>query len=724
MKRLITWIVIVLVPLGLYAYFGDGFKEREDVKPSTESKPIQEPIEESLPETSETEVTQPPSDVETEKPKESFQAVEAFLPPVVKGRIIVPKVDPFKAAYIKEPIILLQHSHFKLDPNYLPKSGEYFYLQVKNSLSAEGKQVLKQLGVSLLEYIPHKTWIISVKDPKNLFQLKVLANIYAIGEIDPRDKLEENLLKGKFYSYAVDGKKGVVEVVVHFRKPNERKETMKLSPQEISKLVMQPDVYWIEQKPPPPALYNQTGAALSHSDQLAASKLTGKGVVIGIWDGDFLEPHLEIGNRIIESEEDEIIVKDGKESNPMNLAHAMHVAGTLIGNGSLNPRARGMANEAKLYSEDFNGDRMAELKAAIQKHKIAISNHSYGMAPIGWDKDLLGTWRFVDNQSLFGQYSAESAKVDKLIVDEKYHVLVKAAGNEGDDIGDGSHPPDGRFNNIPGDGSVAKNVITVGSVDNEGSVSPFSSWGPTKDSRIKPDIVAKGQDIVSTYSPKAPCPLEPLIPPSNKLHCSLSGTSMATPVVAGTLALLIERYKQDKQFYKKNPSAALMKAFLIHGAKDLGEKGPDYQTGWGLLDAKASLEALEKKHTFWVELEFQKPNQTKTILVSVNKPMDKLKATIVWVDPSANPSGVFALVHNFDAKFVSSSGQQHFPWVKDGSHPTHPATKQPNKVDNIEQVVVEKPAGEYQLEIKSPDSLLNQQKVAVVINTANAKLLQ
>ena len=77
-------------------------------------------------------------------------------------------------------------------------------------------------------------------------------------------------------------------------------------------------------------------------------------------------------------------------------------------------------------------------------------------------------------------------------------------------------------------------AITVGAVDdrksksrNTYSVAPFSSRGPTKEGLVKPDIVAPGVDIMSLSNVEG--------------YKKLSGTSMATPVVSGSLALLLSK---------------------------------------------------------------------------------------------------------------------------------------------------------------------------------------
>jgi subtilisin family serine protease len=126
----------------------------------------------------------------------------------------------------------------------------------------------------------------------------------------------------------------------------------------------------------------------------------------------------------------------------------------------------------------------------------------------------------------------------------------------------------------------AKNLLVVGAVNGIGAsyskkedvvMSSFSSWGPTDDGRIKPDIVADG---VSVYSS---------IATNDSSYAALNGTSMATPNAAGSLLLLQELSQQlsPKKFIK----AATLKALAIHTANEAGDApGPDYKFGWGLLN--------------------------------------------------------------------------------------------------------------------------------------------
>jgi subtilisin family serine protease len=101
----------------------------------------------------------------------------------------------------------------------------------------------------------------------------------------------------------------------------------------------------------------------------------------------------------------------------------------------------------------------------------------------------------------------------------------------------------------------------------------FSSYGPTDDGRVKPDVVGNGHDVFSTMSG------------ANNAYASMSGTSMAAPNVTGTMTLVAQHYRN---VFGSLPNAATQKLLAIHTAADAGTPGPNYAYGWGLLDGAAA----------------------------------------------------------------------------------------------------------------------------------------
>lgn len=432
--------------------------------------------------------------------------------------------------------------------------------------------------------------------------------------------------------------------------------------------------------------------------------LEGNGMIVGVWDeGIVLADHVEFDQRIIQTQGSALS------------EHSTHVSGTIMASG-VNANAKGMAPKAKVTSWDWNNalSEMASL-AAPDQTSLLFSNHSWGVLT-GWAFNN-GSWTWYGNSSIstqedyrFGFYSSSTKSWDELAYSAPYFTICKSAGNDRNNTGTGSNPPDcdlGAGFDCLGDVAVAKNIITVGAVSklpnytgpSSVQMSSFSSWGPTDDGRIKPDLVGAGVNIFSTT------------PVSQTSYGSLSGTSMATPNVTGSLTLVQELYKQINGSYMR---ATTLKALALHTTKEAGDNpGPDYRFGWGLLDVEASAKTILQEDKVNVFIEERVLTNGQTVEFDLNPVQDrKITATIVWADPAANPVSPaldptnLMLVNDLDIRIVDSGTGIYYPWTLNPSSPNAAATKGDNFRDNVEKIEFENPqARPYKLVVSNKGQL-------------------
>jgi len=421
--------------------------------------------------------------------------------------------------------------------------------------------------------------------------------------------------------------------------------------------------------------------------------LSGAARTVGVWDaGSVLGSHQEFSGRVT--------LRDPASRSD---DHATHVAGTIIASG-VQAKAKGMAPAGRVDSYDWFND-IAEMTAAgaattTDAAKIPISNHSYGYDALTED---------------MGHYDSFSEDLDALAAALPYHLQFWAAGNEQRD-----YTVKNGFQSIT-HGQLAKNIVTIGAVNDavtsgvrdiaKATMSTFSSWGPCDDGRIKPDLVANG---VQLYSP---------IDTSTTSYASYQGTSMASPSAAGTAMLLAELYARE---FPSAPlmRASLLKGLMIHTADDLGNKGPDYKFGWGLINAKAAADVLlahkakpAEPKLYEGSLTTASPSRTVTFTWDGINP---IRATLCWTDPAGIPqtapdSRTANLVHNLDIVITAPDGVtvarpfiMPFVGTWSDSAMSALATTGKNNVDNVEQIFI--PAangvvGNYTLTISLDGSL-------------------
>ncbi len=451
----------------------------------------------------------------------------------------------------------------------------------------------------------------------------------------------------------------------------------------------------------------------------AGLSLSGRDIVIGEWDGGgVLTTHQELLGRVRQMDSPSSII-----------SHATHVAGTMIATG-IDTAAHGMAPDARVDAYDYN-DNYSEMAAACADQ--AVSNHSYGLL-CGWNDG--GTHWYGDSDISddedykFGFYSEDDSKIlDEISYNAPFHLIVKSAGNDRNDepLVGSRHPADYE----PDDGydtldplSVAKNVVTIGAIEDipngyravsDVVMSAFSSWGPTDDGRIKPDLVANGTGVYSCSNG------------SDDAYITYDGTSMSAPNVTGSLALLEQHYAELNDY---NPMrASTLKALVIHTADEAGDAdGPDYRFGWGLLNTERAAELITEASTGAVSsaivVDTLLENQTITYSIRTDG-TSPLKITLCWTDapghpvePQVDPPDLM-LVNDLDMRLIGTDST-YLPWVLDPNNRTAPATTGDNFRDNVEQIyVAAPPAGDYTIQIAHKDTLYNDRQVfSLIVNDA------
>ncbi len=454
---------------------------------------------------------------------------------------------------------------------------------------------------------------------------------------------------------------------------------------KIPALAAEDSVEWIE--PPLPKLspVNAENRALVGADiaQAPPYNLSGAGVTVLVYDaGSALASHVDFGGRLTVRDESPLY------------DHSTHVAGTIGGSGAASGGMnRGMAPGVQLESYGFEqvgglspgflytdpGDLEADYAAAIGAHGANLANNSIGSNvaansfPCEWE----------------GNYGLTSALIDSIARGSlgASIPIIWAAGNE-------RQPPfrcGAMFNTIaPPAGS--KNAICVGAVNsNDESMTPFSSWGPTDDGRIKPDVCAPGCQVGGDNGVTS-CSAA-----GDTAYSVLCGTSMAAPTVTGVAALLLEDYRA------KNPglsdfSNSMLKAVLVHTAVDLGNAGPDYKFGYGSVRVIPAIEFLRGGEFLERTLD---QSETFQAVVRIDPGESPLKVTLAWDDVPASLNVVTTLVNDLDLRVYDPSGAAYFPWTLNPAAPAAAAVQtQPDHTNNVEQIVINAPTpGIYRIEV-------------------------
>jgi hypothetical protein len=489
--------------------------------------------------------------------------------------------------------------------------------------------------------------------------------------------------------------------------------------------------------------------------------LSGKGERIAVCDtgldtGDPATIHPDFRGRVVSLRSypmtadftASLVSNPGADDGPADLdcGHGTHVAGSALGSGSASAGIRGLSRPVRgcAYRAELVFQAVQQ-ELAWRRRSDLLAQGRFVLAGIPLDLEPLFADAYRDGARIHsnswsggraGVYDQQCHQLDEFVWKHQDFCVLVAAGNDGTDKGRAGKiaatsvaPP-----------ATAKNCITVGACENrrpafnseryggwwpkDYPVAPFkrdpmandpkqivafSSRGPTNTGRFKPDVVAPGTFVLSTRSAMVAWNNKGWAPfkPKPAMYFYMGGTSMATPLVAGVVALLREYLRKNGN---PTPSAAILKAALIAGARRLpgyGERGAlvDNDQGYGRVDLDAVLAPSGPASTVFLDispgLRTGESHHEQLVVRSGRRP---LRIALAYTDPPGR-----ALVHNLNLRVVSPSGREYL-----GNQRTAGAAVADEK-NNTELVHVARPtAGTWEVEVAGANVPRGPQGFALV----------
>ena len=597
-------------------------------------------------------------------------------------------------------------------------------------------------GVTELYRVYAQTHVAFVAKSFNPNDALVAACLRWVGRILPADRTHPTVLSGTYPDWADNGD-GTVDLLARFMPdvPDSGAEAVLdsvgathvlhgedtwaivIAKTQVAALTQKDALRWLRPGPNPGLITNDdvrsdlfvddVQDATVSGGSITYNGLTGNGVTIGVFDNGSDATQPDLAGAMLTA--------------PGQADHGTHVAGMIASSGGLSASGggtdfqwRGMAPEASLaaYISGWDGSEMDD---ALNTYGIVASNHSYVMTCGDYDGDA----EDVDDL-VRGDYTYSGS-------DLPTHLAIWAACNQGtsaqycrQDSNDNTTGPRGFYSIL----SPAKNALDVGAVNPSTGyqLRSSSSRGPTWDGRIKPDVLGVGcatSTVPDAFLDRDGDGVDDKTYP----YDSMCGTSMASPSVAGVTALVVQQYHETQNDSSARPSPEGLKALFINSATDLVQdptdpsysayawndpdmgqpviyyQGPDFSTGYGVVQARRAVEAVQHKDL--IEADLSSSSDVDEYTFDVLADRDELRFTLAWSDPAGDPSlsnTALQLVNDLDLLLEDPNGGLHYPWVldplpaaadhTDGSQdpisqsdvdPAYPGMDHRN---NVEQVVV------------------------------------
>lgn len=646
--------------------------------------------------------------------------------------------------------------------------GGYAVIQFSGPVLLKQRQALEATGLSIIEYLPDYAYLVRGSAAQQAAASRI-DGFYARGDWTLADKFHPGLLKlmrtGAYQGLALqtigwDNQLTTAEQAV-------KAQGLKLDAistiDQLIQLAQINEVRWIEVASTP-KLFDQYARQVQQVEPVWTDRqLYGQNQIVAYTDtgldtGSLTTLNNDFTNRILATQ---VLSAGGHWDD--NHGHGTHVAGSIAGNGALsgsNPATHtytnsmaGIAPEAKLVVQAFEATATGDI--------IGLPTDLYPMYQQAYDAGARihsnswgdATGPVSDTEAAFGGYPYNAQRTDQFLWEHPDYTMLFGAGNSGVDGtpsqaifctgGNGVVDPDSLL--APG---TAKNVITVGASesprptggytgvpwlllsfcfatapintdtlsDDANGIAAFSSRGPTDDGRIKPDLVAPGTNILSTRSYGSGAGALWGVHETNANYLYSGGTSMSTPLVAGTVAL-IRQWLGIQGL--PNPSAAVIKSIVLNTTVDIapGQYGtgatqeipynrPNSVAGWG----RSNLSFITKPAPYHLWVADQTTGLNTGQMVSYNHTASQpltvltntqpLRVMLNWTDPPASLAATQQLVNDLDLVLIGPDGTRYY-----GNNQSTG-----DRTNNTEGVIINNPQiGAYQIEVTAHNVPISSQ---------------
>ncbi len=588
-------------------------------------------------------------------------------------------------------------------------------------VTTEMRLSLERSGAVLRGYLPHYAFLTELS-AQALDTVSRINDVRFVTEFRPEDKIQPFLssltaarpghetLQLSIQTFDPQDTDAITSLIATLggavssvnRLPEWGSLTATLALSDIPALSQRGDVQWIEEFVPAQML-NDFAAQTGHLNAVTVQSewyLTGKGQIVGHADtgidsGDESTIHPDFQGQIAAIFD---LANGGSDAADYD-GHGTHTAGSICGSGAASGGLyKGIASDAKLVSQCIADKDTGSFTGISDLYGMYMQSYLNG-ATIHSD-----SW----GSNVYGQYDSFSRTTDLFAWTYPRFLPVFAAGNSG---------RDSNTNGIVDQDSItspgtAKNVLTVGASEGdrpfamEGfrahrysnkwpttfktnpikddyiswsattapyqqGMAAFSSRGPTDDNRLKPDVTAPGTDIISTRSRIAGASALWGVLPSNNLYCYSGGTSMATPLTAGSAAL-IRQYMIERAGIPQ-PSSSLIKATMIGGSRSLapGQYGtgatqeipytsPNNVEGWGQPELAQMLhpQGLMIK---LIDTTSPATGVTNSYQITVAKEGYPLDIVMSWLDYPGTAGATVTLINDLNLNLLTPGTNTLFP---------------------------------------------------------------